>query len=536
MTNTKKLVLCCGALFSALLWPTLAIASAKIHLEIRADASGPTINRDIFGQFAEHLGEGVYGGIWVGPDSPIPNVRGIRSDVVAALRQLNVPNVRWPGGCFADRYNWRDGIGPRAERRATINASWGNVLDSNAFGTHEFMDFLEQIGSEPFVVVNVGSGSVREASDWLEYMTAPSTTTLGKLRSQNGRDLPWKIKYVGIGNESWSCGGNFSAANYVQQLKTYTTFLQSFHPEQARPIKWVRGDHAIQRVAVGPEAGHPEYTEAIMAAWQGSRPWTWGFEALDLHYYAMGPRPLQSPATGFNEDAYAYFVDETLKLDGIIAKHSAIMDKYDPEKKVALIIGEWGTWLAPLAGSNPNFLKQQNSMRDAILASLNFNIFARHADRVRGANVAQTVNVLQAMALTEGPRMVLTPTYHVFRMYVPFQDAQYLPVELAAGDYRQGAFALPQVSGIAARAKDGTLWLAVTNIDPANVAVVSVKVTGARFKSAAGEVLSAERIDAINSFSNPHAVTPKPYIARATSGELSLRLPPGSVVVVKLER
>ena len=508
-------------------------AAVAPSLTMRADQAGPVISRDIFGQFAEHLGEGVYGGVWVGKDSPIPNVRGIRKDVVQALRAIKVPNVRWPGGCFADEYHWRNGVGP--DRVTTINANWGNTLEPNTFGTDEFMDFIEQIGSEAYLTVNVGTGTPQEAADWLEYMTTDQPSTLGKARVTNGHKAPYRVKYLGIGNESWGCGGAMRPEAYVDRMKAYSTFVHNMNPAQGRAIRWVRGPDEMQRIAVGPDGDKTEYTEAVMKATLDSAPWRWAIEGLSLHQYTMGSQPMSSPATGFSEKEYATFVQQTLGMDKLIATHAAIMDKYDPKKKVALVVDEWGVWLQPKPGTNPMFLEQQNSLRDAIMASLNLNIFARHADRVRMTNIAQMVNVLQAMILTDQEKMLLTPTYYIYKMYVPFQDAQFVPITLDAGEYRFEGQALPRVDAIAARGKDGKLWLAVTNIDPNRPVDIAANVQGAALRSAVGEVLTAAKIDAVNSFDAPGVVTPKAFSAHAAGGRLVLHLAPKSVTVVRLE-
>lgn len=483
---------------------------------------GPVIDRDIFGQFAEHLGTGIYGGVWVGPDSPIPNVRGIRSDVVAALRAIRVPNVRWPGGCFADEYHWRKGIGPAALRPSTLNASWGGVIEPNSFGTHEFMDFAEQIGAEAFISVNVGSGSAEEAADWLEYLTVDKPTTLGKERAANGRAAPWKIKYLGLGNENWGCGGAMSNDHYVEEMKRFAHYSRNLNPAQA-------GANAMKRVAVGWDSGNSDYTESVMKAWK-EKVWSWDIEGISLHNYTFGQGwPPSLPSTGFGEDDYAKLLNETRRMDELIVKQTAIMDRYDPGKKLFLAIDEWGAWLKILPGTNPGFLQQQNSLRDGILAAMNLNIFMRHADRVKITNIAQMINVLQAMILTDGPKMVLTPTYHVYRLYLPFQDATAIPVSFDAGTYTHGAITLPRLDAFAARAKDGTLWLTVTNIDPNNPAEIALAGRSAR-----GEVLTAPKVDSVNSFDAPNAVVPHPIEARGSGGKLVLTLPAKSVAVVAL--
>lgn len=526
--------------------------ATPIDASVQADQADVPISRDIFGQFAEMLGEGVYGGIWVGKNSKIPNVRGIRSDVVNALRALKVPVVRWPGGCFADEYNWRNGVGPADKRRATVNAMWGKTIEPNTFGTDEFMDFVEQIGSEAYISVNVGSGTPQQAAEWLEYMTADKASALGAERAANGHKGPYRVKYLGLGNESWGCGGSMSAEAYIDRMKLFSHFSHNYNPDQAgRALADVLNamsqgkftlalleplPNEMRRVAVGPDAAKTEYTEAVMKAWSLKQPMTWGIEGLSLHFYSMGGgHPFGFAATDFGEKEYATLLKETLRMDDIIATHSAIMDKYDPEKKVALVVDEWGAWLKPMPGTREIFFKQQNSLRDAILASLNLNVFAKHSDRVRMANIAQMVNVIQSMILTKDSDMVLTPTYHIYKMYVPFQDAQFIPVTYDAGSYTFGGVTLPQVDILAARATDGRVWMALTNIDPNRSASVNAKIAGMAVNSATGEVLTADRVDAVNTFGAKAAVAPAPYRANASNGSLILELPPKSVTVVSIQ-
>ncbi len=473
------------------------VAGDTVALSVDASKPGAKIDRNLFGQFAEHLGQGVYEGVWVGSDSKIPNTRGIRNDVVAALKALKVPNVRWPGGCFADEYHWRKGIGQT--RAVTLNPNWGGVTESNAFGTHEFMDFLGQIGSEAFVSVNVGSGTPQEAAEWLEYLTAAQPTTLAKERAANGHEAPYKIAYLGIGNESWDCGGNMTPDYYLSQMKAYSRFVRNFNPAQQED------PHKMLKIAVGPGGDGPrwtEWTDVVMKAWQG-RSWSWDMDGLSLHNYTVPKWPPSHKSVGFGETEYAQILKTTLEMDRLVATHSAIMDKYDPQQKIALVVDEWGAWYAPLPGSNPGFLAQQNSQRDAILAALNLNIFARHADRVRMANIAQMINVLQAMILTDKEKMVLTPTYHVFKMYVPFQDATFVPVSLDAGTYVQGDLTLPRLDAIAAKDAAGKLWLALTNLDPSRPVTVEANLAGFKPKSAVGETLTAPKVDSVNTFDAP---------------------------------
>lgn len=495
-----------------------------VVIKIDPSQTGPVINRNIFGQFAEHLGFGIYGGIWVGPESDIPNTRGIRNDVVEALKALKVPNVRWPGGCYADKYHWRDGIGTPEERRARINVSWGGAPEPNTFGTHEFFDFIEQIGSEAFISANVGSGTVKESADWLEYLTA-SGSALAAERARNGHPEPYNVAFWGVGNEVWGCGGPFTPEEYITELKKFATFSTNYNT-----------DVNTQYVAVGPDSYDQYsfgYAEPIMKAW-ANKTWTWNIHGLSLHNYTRGGWPPVIKATGFDELQYASVLEETLRMDKFVTENRALMDKYDPESKVSILVDEWGTWYAPSEGTNPNFLQQQNSQRDAIVAALNFNIFARHAERVHGANIAQMINVLQAMIFTDGNKMVLTPTYHAFRMYVPFQDAVRLPISFNAGTYLVKEINLPRLDAIAAKGKDGNIYVAITNIDPNNPASIELPLDGYSIVSVKGETLYTSSIDAVNTFESPENVSPKEIDADVTGSKVSVTVHPQSLTVLSI--
>ena len=506
-----------------------ALAADEIHLSVDASKPGPKIDRNIFGQFAENLGQGLYGGIWVGEDSPIPNTRGIRNDVVAALRELKVPNVRWPGGCFADQYHWRKGIGPAEKRPATVNSAWGDVIDTNDFGTDEFLDFIQQIGSTPYVSINIGSGTPQEAGEWLEYMTAAAPTALAKERAVNGHPQPYKVGFLGIGNESWDCGGAMTPDYYVSLMKVYSRFVLNMNPEQ-------RGSNQMLKIAVGPGTPGTEWTEAVMKAWKGHT-WAWDINGVSLHWYTVpNGWPPSTKSDKFGVDDYIKSLKSTLFMEEFLGTQEAVMDKYDPDKKVTLSVDEWGAWHAPLPGSNPAFLVQQNSIRDAILASLNLNIFARHAARVRMANIAQMINVLQAMILTDKEKIVLTPTYYVFRMYIPFQDATFVPVAIDAGAYTHESVTLPRVDAIAAKDSSGKVWLEITNLDPANPAAIDAEVTGVKAKLAKAETLTAPAVDSINTFESPSTVVPKSAGVKVRDGKLSLTVEPRSITVVSIEQ
>jgi len=521
----KRVLATAAALMLSAFAPQVSAQDTTVTVE--ADQPGATISRQIFGQFAEHLGTGIYGGVWVGPDSDIPNVRGIRTDVVEALRAIRVPNIRWPGGCFADEYHWRNGIGAPSERRATVNANWGGAIEPNTFGTDEFMDFASQVGTQAYVSINVGSGTFEEASEWMAYMTADQRSAAGADRARNGHPEPYKVEFLGLGNENWGCGGNMRPEHYVDLMKRYARFTRNYNAAQ-------QGAETMRRIAVGPSDDDTAYTEAVMKAWS-ERDWSWSIEGLSLHSYTVPQWPPSLPSTEFGEDDYALILSTTLKMDRRIALHSAIMDKYDPKREVPLVVDEWGVWLRETPGTPQGFLQQQNSMRDAILAALNFNIFARHAERVRGANIAQMINVLQAMILTDGPKMVLTPTYWVHKLYLPMQDATLVPVQFDPGTYHHGNITLPAVDAVAMRDTAGRLWLSLVNLDPREAKSVAIDVSGLNVTRAAGEVLTASNVNSINTFENPDAVEPRPISGSVRGGNATIELPPRSVAMIALD-
>ncbi len=508
------------AMAAAMFAAATAIAAAEVTITIDAARPGPVINKNIYGQFAEHLGAGIYGGIWVGPESAIPNTRGWRKDVVGALKNLQVPLLRWPGGCFADEYHWRDGIGPRGGRPARVNSTWGGAADSNAVGTHEFFDLVELLGAEAYVNGNLRTGSPQEVVDWIDYMTADAKSAPGQLRAKNGHPKPFKVGYFGIGNEAWGCGGYMDPARYTKLYNEYQAAIKA------------RGATAPQLIASGGKDFDLTWTEHLSKHAQGDP------AGITVHYYttATGNWEKKGQATGFGEDQWFSTLQETLKMQGIVTSNLARLDENDPARKFKLILDEWGSWYDPAPGANAPFLQQQNSLRDAVLAALNLHIFHAHADRISMTNIAQMVNVLQAMILTEQDRMVLTPTYHAFKMYVPFQDATSLPFKLDNNpQYTLGKASIPTVSASAARGKDGTLYLALVNTNPREPADVAVSVAGAKASSASGAVLTAAAIDAHNTFAAPGVVAPAPFAAAADAGKLVLKLPAKSIVVVAVK-
>ena len=493
-------------------------AADQNRVIINADQGQHRISRHIYGHFSEHLGHCIYGGIWVGEDSPIPNVRGMRRDVVEALKRIKVPNLRWPGGCFADTYHWKDGIGPREKRPTIVNVHWGGVTENNHFGTHEFMDLCEQLGAELYICGNVGSGTVQEMSEWVEYVTFGGRSPMADLRRANGREDPWKISFWGVGNEVWGCGGNMRPAYYADIYRQYRSYLRNY------------GDNRLFRVACGANEGNYEWTEVLMRE-AGSL-----MEGLSLHFYTVLDWGNKGSATVFDESGWFNILKKTLQMETLVTRHSAVMDKYDPQKRVALVVDEWGTWYDVEPGTNPGFLYQQNTLRDALVAGINLNIFNNHSARVRVANIAQMINVLQAVILTRDDKILLTPTYHVFDLYKVHQDALMLPVFVESDRYMYQGDSLPALSVSASRDGAGRIHVTLCNLDPNADRTVPVEVRGARVKKVTGQVLTAAAMNAHNTFEHPDAVKPAPFNgARLTSEGLVVTLPSKSVVALELE-
>ncbi len=484
---------------------------------LHADRGTHTINRNIYGHFAEHLGRGIYEGLWVGEDSAIPNAGGIRSDVVAALKKLRPAVLRWPGGCFADEYHWRDGIGPRQKRRAMLNTHWGGVVENNHFGTHEFFELCALLGAQPYICGNVGSGTVREMQDWVEYCTFSGKSPLVDLRRLHGREEPWKLPYFGVGNENMGCGGTMRPEYYADEFRRYQTYVRNLSGNQ------------VFKIACGPNGANYEWTEVLMMRAMEQ------MDGLTLHYYAMPPwGEKKGSATRFEPEEYFETLRLSLVMDELLTRHSAIMDRYDPAKRVALIVDEWGTWWDAEPGTHPDFLCQQSTMRDAMVAALTLNLFHHHGDRVRMANIAQTVNVLQAMVLTEGPRITLTPTYHVFEMFKCHQDGVFLPLHVSCADYHVGGRKIPSLSASASR-RDGRISLSVAHTDPTQSTDVEVVVQGARMGSVEGRILHGTTLQAHNTFDQPAAVRPESFRdAWFDTEKLRLTLPAASIVTLEL--
>ena len=453
------------------------------------------INPELQGHFSEHLGRCIYEGIYVGENSDIPNENGMRKDVVEALKEIQVPVLRWPGGCFADEYHWKDGIGPKEKRKKMINTHWGGVVEDNSFGTHEFMELCRQLGCKTYINGNMGSGTVQEMSEWVEYMTFEGVSPMADLRKANGHEEPWQVDYFGVGNENWGCGGNMRPEFYGDMYRRYQTYVRNYHP-----------DKPIYKIACGANAGDYHWTDKVLETTfdHGN-----GFmNGMSLHYYTLptGNWQKKGSALEFDEADWYRTLKATLKMEELIKGHGAIMDQYDPEKKIGMVIDEWGTWYDVEPGTNPGFLYQQNTMRDALVAGINLNLFHKNCDRVKMANIAQMVNVLQAVILTDGDRMVKTPTWHVFHLYKVHQDAELVEsyVETKQVGVEEGV-QIPDLSESASVGKDGKLYITLTNASLEEAGEVEAVLAETPVKSVQAQILTGA-MKAHNTFDAPDEV------------------------------
>lgn len=487
-----------------------------MHLTINPLEKRSHINREIYGNFSEHLGRCVYDGIYVGEDSDIPNVEGFRSDVIDAFREIRLPVLRWPGGCFADEYHWRDGIGERSARKKMVNTNWGGVVEDNSFGTHEFMRFCELVGCEPYISGNVGSGTVEELSNWIEYMTFDGISPMAELRKKNGREQPWKLKYLGIGNESWGCGGSMTPEYYADTYRRYATFCRNYSGNE------------LFKIACGPNAGDYNWTDAIMKTLNSQ----WNCKGISLHYYTLptGDWGHKGSSTEFTEKEYYDTISRTLYMEELVTRHGKIMDRYDPDKTIGLIVDEWGTWYDVDPGTNPGFLYQQNTMRDAIVAAINLNIFNAHSDRIPMANIAQAVNVLQAILLTEGAKTVRTPTYHVFDLFRDHQDADLIYSHVENESAADGVPALSQSASIGG---DGSVFVTISNASLTESYNIDIAAAFSSIRSASGRLLTGE-VHELNSFDEPDRVKIQPLTVNTGDGKTQILLPPCSVAAVRI--
>lgn len=488
-------------------------------IQIYADQKKGVISKHIYGQFAEHLGRCIYEGFWVGEDSPIPNTNGIRNDVVEALKKIHIPNLRWPGGCFADEYHWKDGVGPKNNRKPMVNTHWGGVVENNHFGTNEFMMLCEMMKCEPYICGNVGSGTVQEMQEWVEYMTFDGESPMAKWRKENGREKAWNLKYFGVGNENWGCGGNMRVEYYADLYRRYQTYARNY------------GDNKLYKIACGPNGANYHWTEVMMKE-AGNL-----LDGLSLHYYVVPGDTWDDKgfALDFDEKGWFTAMKKTLYMDELVTKHSAIMDVYDPQKRVGLVVDEWGIWHNVEPGTNPVFLYQQNTMRDAVSAGTHLNIFNNHCDRVQMAAIAQVINVLQSMILTEGEKMLLTPTYHVFNMYKVHQNAELVTSIVNCDDYEYAGQKVPQLNASASVDADGKLHVTICNLNPNAKADMNLDLKGFKPAVISGTVLTSDVMNKHNSFENSNAVQATEFKGfTATETGIMVYMPKMSVVQLEL--
>lgn len=497
----------------------LGTVFSQNKIQLKQDTSNTIISKHLYGHFAEHLGRCIYDGFFVGDNNnKIPNIDGVRKDIIDALKKLKIPNLRWPGGCFADTYHWKNGIGPKESRASIVNTNWGNVTEDNSFGTHNFLNMCELLGAEPYLSGNVGSGTVQELIDWVQYTNFENKSPMSDLRKINGREKPWNVKFWGIGNEAWGCGGNMKPEYYANEYRKYTTFLTS------------TPNAKLFKIASGASGGDYNWTEVLMKNIPVSM-----LGGVAMHHYSTVEWRAKGSASDFTEKQYFATIKSALLMDTFVTNHSAIMDKYDPKKKVALVVDEWGGWYDVEPGTNPGFLYQQNTMRDAMIAGVTLNIFNNHADRVRVANLAQCVNVLQAVILTKEEKMILTPTYHVMEMYNVHQDATLIPLAIHSNDYVFENQKLQSVSASASKDKNGLTHISLVNIDANQKQDIVIDLGDKKYNGVNGRILSSGKIQDFNSFENPNKIVPVAFKDfKLNNNQLSVTLPPFSVAVLEL--
>lgn len=480
------------------------------------------INKDIYGHFAEHLGRCIYEGIYVGENSKIPNVNGMRIDVVNALKDMGIPVLRWPGGCFADEYHWKDGIGDKANRKKMINTHWGGVVEDNSFGTHEYFELCRQLGCDTYINGNVGSGSVKEMNEWVEYMTFDGVSPMAELRKQNGSEKPWKINYFGVGNESWGCGGNMDPEYYGCLYKRYNTYVRDYN-----------SNNKIKRIACGPNVDDYHWTREVMDKVKHHA------QGISLHYYTIPGDTWEhkGSATEFDTKEYYKTLAKAYRIEELINNHISVMNSVNPQQWVNLVVDEWGTWYDVEPGTNPGFLYQQNTMRDAMVAALTLNIFNKHSDRIMMANIAQTVNVLQAMILTDAQKMVLTPPYYVFKMFKEHQNNMLLGSFITTDkiDSKEAKRSCPQLIESASIDENDIIYSTVVNVADKKSAKIKCQIADRKVKNIKAYVLNGDIHDK-NDFENTNTVEIKDfYDFRQLKDGFTATLPACSVVKFVIE-
>lgn len=492
---------------------------AQTEISLLSPDSEIRINKHIYGHFAEHLGRCIYDGFYVGEDSEIPNINGVRIDIINALKEMKIPNLRWPGGCFADTYHWKEGIGPKEERPTIVNQWWGGVTEDNSFGTHDFLNLCEALETEPYISGNIGSGTVREFTDWLQYVNHEGVSPMADLRRENGREKPWNVRFWGLGNEAWGCGGHMTAEYYTDIYRQYATFMTD----------WTNSEN-LYRVASGASGSDYNWTEVLMKNIPKNL-----IEAVALHYYAVIDWSNKGSAKSFSEKQYFQTMQRAHKIDEYITKHIAIMDQYDPQRKVDLIVDEWGGWYNVEPGTNPGFLYQQNTIRDAMIAGMTLNIFNNHAQRLTMANLAQTVNVLQAVILTHEKKLILTPTYHVMKMYAVHQDATLIPLQLESHLFSFEGENLPAISASASKNETGDIHISVVNIDSKKSHAATIILPDTKVSQISMDAIGSPNLQDHNTFENPNKIQIQPFDDFIVKkGKLQINIPAHSVLMIKV--
>ena len=488
------------------------------------------IEPEIYGHCSEHLGRCIYEGIYVGENSEIPNVNGMRTDVVDALKELKVPVLRWPGGCFADEYHWRDGIGPKEKRKKMINTHWGGVVEDNSFGTHEFMELCRQIGCKTYINGNLGSGTVQEMSEWVEYLTFKGVSPMADMRTENGHEEPWVVDYFGVGNENWGCGGNMTPEFYANEYRRYQTYVRNYDEK-----------HPIKKICCGANVDDYGWTEGVLkTAYHHCAPQFHGLmDYLSLHYYVHPEGwEIKGSATDFNDQVWYKTMNKALYMNTLVERHGAIMDQYDPDKKIGMCVDEWGSWYTCEPGTNPGFLYQQNTVRDALIAGITLNIFNKHCDRVKMAALAQMVNVLQAVLLTEGSKMIKTPTYHVMHMYRHHQGADLLQSSLSeVEEIGIGEWKVPKITESVSIDEKGAITLTMNNLSIEAAETVEVRFAEGGYKVTEAKIVTNKDMHAHNTFEAPEEVVEADFADyTVTESGLDVNMPANSVVEIRVEK
>jgi alpha-L-arabinofuranosidase len=513
-----------------------SLQAADAEIDINPSQAGPQISPHIYGHFIEHLGGVIYDGIWVGRNSKIPNVDGIRKQFVDDMKRIGAPNLRWPGGCFADGYHWRDGIGAAGKRPRTYNY-WENrmpegrhAVESNQFGIHEFMQLCRLVGAEPYLAANVGSGNPQEFHDWVSYCNAPvGTLSLADERAANGAREPFNVKYWGVGNESWGCGGNMSGGEYATEYRKYISQV----PVYLRPYF----------VATGPRGhsadGDRGWTEGFFGGLQNVRGLGVRVDGFALHYYTDFRQTAEDGAK-FDEKGWYAVLYKGVHIENIINAHWAIMGKYDPEHRTKFVIDEWGNWYRGGTELGPEYiLSQTSTLRDALHTAMTFDIFNRHADKIDMANVAQTINCLHSLFAAVGDKYTRTPSYYAFEMYRPHMGGRFVPAKIDIPEMTvpllEGSARWPGLSG-SASVRDKSLTVTLTNPSLAESLVTRIRLSGgARLREARATVLTHPDMHATNTFEKPNEVGLTDLAVQQSGDTATITIPKQAVVALSLQ-